>query len=1301
VFLSIVIIATACVVGLVPASAEKNVDFNILALESILNNRYWIIESLVNNDFSNNPYAKLCNGASKKNKLMDELLSNYENNAAFKLLVDALQLGENYTSDLSGMTANLISSLLSIFGISDESALATTLESFAKTSGEIRYEDIINDVLSTDYTSSWGSKLFDSELDIEHYRQMAKILKNISAYQKALSDQCEVLGLNVDYDVANHDSLNKMESDEIGNMLDYVDHFLGAYEDSLYDALVYLCPDEDLFTDNEAVTKKIIGATALAFAYKSEKNAMVDSYSDTFCNYFYNYFCDDLNKVLTVGNKLLKLPSLATQYSIILESLAAQKDTTVKVMERIRDNSDSQSIKKVMRTYSNMVDEEGNANLLDYDVIVDQISHSSKIGSYEFKKSKKVFDSFLNNKKLFKDFITKEGTNKLTEGLISAGKCVKIAIWVADKATNIKETAKKIYICKSIQNLINEAVKTYNNDYAIYLSDKTDENAKNCLDDLEFLKKLRLYGEKQAYGGTVSLPESIVGLLLGGGELSKDIAQHYQGNVDSLLGCSLTASAVDSFTVKSGETLSIYPYKLDSGKLITYALLNKEDGTNIDFPEADRILGCELIINGGTVNISTSADGALKIFFPSITITGNSQLNLYGSEIAVGQFINSGNLSISLNYHKKDAALTFTETIENSGTITFVDDGHSYRCQDISNSGTINMGESTLSIYGDVNNNGNFSGTVNVCGDGTKIYDEGYFSSGIQTVSGEGGFSYLRFNNHQREGIRVSGAQTVSSYYSDTGVRVRMGENIILTSGCQIAGNTIKNNISFKDFNSSNAITVNGIGCVKGDTAFGGKTVFKDDLIVNSGNLVVNAPTDVKGSLIYKSGTVSGSSPLKLYSDAIITASSPSVSNLEFSGSKKQSLTTSNALSVGSLNNANSSLNGVDISGTVNVNDSISNNLLSKFTNSKNIVLNGAAAIGSNPINGDLSAKDWTNGTVARIKGSLYSSSTVNINSNLKVLGYNQSSGKLNIAESAELECLDYFKQSAETVNSGKVLVKGDAKIDGAFSGGSIEIKGDTAASAAFSPDELIFNSKLAQTFNNSSTTSVKKLEINNNSDGGFTVGSVINVSEEYINNCKNLINSENIILEGLLNYSGDSTYKGDLKITGEYTIPSGNNLTVRGNLVLSGNAVLNIENGAKLTVKGGVVSNSATLNVSQGGSLTAVGYLNSNSDTLNIDGNLIVKSDAKLTSSTVNAEGMITFNGNLNTSSCTWNNPNVSFISKLSQTLSGSAITVNNLVIDNASRDGLTLSATVNYYGTLNKNNSVISDESKLVKNS
>ena len=291
--------------------------------------------------------------------------------------------------------------------------------------------------------------------------------------------------------------------------------------------------------------------------------------------------------------------------------------------------------------------------------------------------------------------------------------------------------------------------------------------------------------------------------------------------------------------------------------------------------------------------------------------------------------------------------------------------------------------------------------------------------------------------------------------------------------------------------------------------------------------------------------------------------------------------------------------------------------------------------------------------------------------------------GQLSIAPGSTLQSEGDLLLGGTTTNSGAISAAGDCKLTGALTGGTLSVGGSLDASAALSPDDLQFESKVAQHFSNTAATTVKRLTIRNSSRSGFTVNNVIQVSETFINETSNLIHPENIHLLGGADFVGSVVPEGDFSVSGNYTVKSGTTLTVNGDLYLQEGAVLTVEDGATLSVRRSVLSGGASVIVKSGGTLEVADHWSSASDTFQIDGDLTITGDAKWTSATVSAAGCITFRGDLAVSGGTWNDPNVAFISKLPQVVSGSSFTVGDLTVDNTSNTGIRFDTTVTPSGT------------------
>lgn len=1304
IFLSVIIIVTSCGIGLFAKAQEKEININISLLEAILNEQNWIIETLVEGDTTNNPYAVI-NTAATNELIFNEVLENYQNDAAFRSLVNAMDIYSNGGDYLSGITDDVLSVLTGIFSSLDG------LKKFVSSTDELKYESILNDLLKADYTSSWGDTLYEDNMDLENLKQQAKLCKKLGKYKSALSDTLKINNSGGQSAIMIYDPYTVDVAEYEITIQDYVDHFLDAYEQDLEEYLLDI-PAMRSIEGNEALKKKILALSALGLTATYECVSLPEIGVDL-DDLFYDGFLEETLDVVKGSGKAFKIAEKSFDCAIYLEAIQHQKNSTYNSMLRIANNTSDADLKNVVKNYADLLSSACDAQTLGYEVVANYIRNQSTVTNIVKEHVEKT------GPKIIKNFAAKHAGAKtliLANSISSAIKVADLAVWVADKTTGIKETSKKIFICKYVDKLINQVISTYQEDLKIYFANRTDENAENVLADLQFLKELRLYGEECAYDSMCEQMDSAIGILLGGGNTREYIDRRFQASVDTFLGCSLSPIKNKQFVMQKGDLLQISSEDVN-GKIYAQAMYKKAGKQPIYFAEPDlRLLG-GIKLNGAKIDIFNAPKG---FYLPLIENDGDSgEINVYCDDTAFGTISNSGVLDIS--FHNSTSNLLITDSIDNSGTMNINSENENAYVDvySVKNSKQIDIIGAALNIKGSPTNNGIISGTVKMCSDNSQVYENGYYKIGVPVMLGNGQYSDLIFENNAKEGLKILGTQTVTNYISNNSTRLRTSENIVLTGNCVVNNNEFNSSLSFKNYYTSQPLKIKGTGIIYGDVSFGGNTSFGDGLNLSSEckTLTLNGETNVKGDFIYGSGVIAGDNWLKLHNDAVIEASSPSISNLDFVGRMAQLIKSSNDLTVNNLQNHNSSLGGVSFESKIFVTNSLLSDSLASYKNGKNIVLTDSARLNGNQIRGSLSAQNWTCADSANVKGTLYTSGNISIadNTTLDVIGYNQSSGNLTIGENSALNCVgDYYNAGTTTnngtlaikgglytgavTNNGTIAVDGDNQLTGAFAGGTFITKGDLTASAEFKPDALSFTGKISQKFNNSSKTEAKYLTIDNSSSSGFTVGSVINVTELFNDRSKKLINGENIVLTSNANYFTNGTTKGDLTISGNFTVPAGETMTVNGKLNVKSGATLTVEENAKFIVKRNMTASSSTINVNEGGLLQINDYLDSSSAQYFVDGDLLIKGDAAINSGEVNANGLITFKGDLSTSSGTWNNPNVTFACGLPQSVSGSSINVNNLNINNTSRNGITFKSNVNYYGEYNPNNSLLNGEKYII---
>lgn len=1326
VMLVFVVIITSCSISFMVKANNKTVDINKELLNTILSNRYWIIETLVDGDISNNPYAVI-NPSVTSEPILEEVLNNYQNDKAFKALVDAMDIYSNTGEYVSDFADDVLSTFESWFGSSD------TADKVVASVDELKYESILNDILQTDYESSWGDTLFSDNMDLENLKQKADVLKKLSSYQTALED---VVGLNhsESSSIVIYDPSNIQSSTYEITLEDYVGHFLNAYEQDLEEYLNNLIEIPAL-EGNDSLKKKIISTGALAMVTVYEKTVMPETHIDL-DDIFYDGMFEDTMKILNGAGKTLDISQKTMDYAILLEALQSQKNTTVQTMLRVSNNTNDYDLAKVCDNYADLVNSAGNEKTLAYESITNYLRNEHVIANVVEEAVKTQASKLI---KLSANKFAGAKSLVLSSAIAKAIAIVELSVWVADQTTGIQDTAKKIYICKYVDKIIDEVIKTFYIDLNEYYSNQTDENAEKVLADLQFLKELRLYGEKAAYGSMAAQMDSWVGQLLGGGDTRDYLDSRYQGSIDTYIGCSFSPVTNNEFSLSNGDILNIQSEDVN-GKSYTYASLKKASGTTTYFAEADLRLMGGIDLNGAEVNILQAPNG---FYLPLIeNDTSGSAINIYCDDVSFGTISNSSDLKIEIK--KADKTFEIIDSIDNSGTINIINSLSNSKIPvfNINNEKSINLTNCVVDCKGSATNNGTVSGLVNICGDNSQPYDNAYYKIEGHVMNGNGIYSDLTFNSDYRDGISIDDTQTVTNFISNSSTRLRSSENIVVTGNCLIENNYFNSSLGFKDYTALSGFELNGTAKILNNVTFNEPVTINDGLNVTSScqTLTLNGETNVKGDVLYAGGVINGSDWLKLHGDLNVTVSNPLISNLDFVGKTSQNVKLSNTLTVSKLDNHNTSLSGVNFDSTINVTDELVATSTSAFQNGKNVVLTGNSKVSSNTIKGSISAKDWTYSGDLTIKGTFYTYGTINILDNSDVIfeNYIQSNGSLNIGENCLFECngnydnkgsliigkdsllncSEDFRQNSNSTSKGSVLIKGDCVINSSFSGGVIKVNGDMKVSGELDLNDLIFESKVAQKFNNSSSTTVQNLTIVNTSKSGFNVGSVIYVNKSFNENSSNILNRGNIVLNSDVTYEASGIIYGDIVTSGEFTVKEGETLTIRGNLKINGadvivenGATLNItesitasaanlyvEDGAKLTVSKNLISSNSVFNVKDNGILQVDEYFKSSSDTLNVDSELLINGDAEIINSTVNSSGTITFKGDLKVSFGTWNNPNISFVSKLPQSFSGSSINVNNLTIDNNSKSGITFDSKVNYYGEYIPNSSVIVGENNLV---
>ena len=163
---------------------------NVVMLEAMLNgDRRWVINTLVDDNRSTNPYN---NGKS----LMETALSQYQNiddpnyREIYTIMVDMLNdyyYSNSWKQDFQAILVDKATEIAQVF-TGDEEFLSFGND-LKQTAEEQHYEDILTDVFSDDYTTSWGESVGEQEESIKYINEMSNSINSLSkltSYWKSL-----------------------------------------------------------------------------------------------------------------------------------------------------------------------------------------------------------------------------------------------------------------------------------------------------------------------------------------------------------------------------------------------------------------------------------------------------------------------------------------------------------------------------------------------------------------------------------------------------------------------------------------------------------------------------------------------------------------------------------------------------------------------------------------------------------------------------------------------------------------------------------------------------------------------------------------------------------------------------------------------------------------------------------------------------------------------------------------------------------------------------------------------------------
>ncbi len=1280
------VIVSLCIVvsTIIFSRADTKSTPSAVLLDSLLDDRSWVLDVIVNGDYTTHPYLTV----QSFDDYAEYTYTNFKNDDMLYTLMLATQFlynGEGYLIDF--LVKQPLSMLLDIaeelaLSVSDDKKedsgfiaqlIADSADSLTKTTEEKYYDYILKGIFTSEYSSDSQPGLEDEETYLTDVRMYSSLIGDLKGLVDDYKDVYSSAG----------DLIERHKFEYINN---YIPEYIGSISDYLdnTEAIMRSGQSEEYIKNNSKSLTDSLYTLTMYQRYDGTDNQELLAWKLPLQT---EYALKKTGKVLKNAGTAISAVNAAFQNLILLESLQYQKDSSLSVLDSLIETTDNSKLENSASNIRDLMSNEYDEYTILYRTGFDMVENQDFVTDLTQKGISKASTYIL------KDVVSTK-TAKFASKAMAVKAAADLAANIGDKAVGAEETAKKFFQIDLALSLIETLKSIYTKDLMTYSSDPTEENAQKVLDDLLFLKKARLFTCKMVNDSAESQLDSWIGKLLSDGTEKDGWAAQYQGQVDILLSATLSPVSFDTFELNSGDILTV--------NISADTALYKKGSEYYTIGEVSRRLMGGVVLNGGSLYIN-GADGS-GFYIPSIISKGDSTIGIQADcnvELSTYTFIQeSGSVNMILNsgrfivddvFETKNFSATGNSTsitaeyADISGTFTL--SGIDLNVNSKLNASGVTLSGFNVNILGDMNS----SGTVKIENLNVVGAKEQTFTGSAATVTN------LTFNNTSGKGVKLSSIVNVTGVASNAGTRVVNGKNTVLAASGNISGSYYHSDITLNGCSFSkdltfgqgvycqNAVTLNGVTTVKGQLS-------------STGSLTSNKELHVTGD-IYSSGDFTCNDVLNSKGELYFTTV-PSISNLVMSGATAQAISGTVTIPLTDFANNNTSSSGITINTTVNVSGNISG-AENKFNSGKNLVLLETATVSGDVFNGSVSTNGWSRSEDLKIKGDLQIIGNTSFDSSIEVTGnLIQKAVTLTLDKNADLSVKGNYTavDGITVVNSGAMKITDDVSIGTAtVSGtGTFEIKGDFNAGAVSGRfGTLKIAGLLAQKFYSSGSVNTDNLEITNVSLSGVDIASKIYVANDYNSFALKIRNGSNIIVSQM-NTEEDETINGDLTLNSW----NGNgNLHITGNLTVGG--AVTIPSGIVVTVDGNLNLNSASvLTVEEGAVLKVCKNLVASGGTHTVNGSMLVFDDSVLSSAKVGGNGTIEFKGDLYSTSCTYNKPDILFSGIVPQTISGSTYNFNNISVTNTSHSGVTVASTVNYYGTLDTGDSVINNPENLVKN-
>ncbi|MBE6911984.1 MAG: hypothetical protein E7473_05620, partial [Ruminococcaceae bacterium] len=556
--------------------------------------------------------------------------------------------------------------------------LKSTLNTIYGDMGVKRFNGAINSVISNDYTSS-DKRTFG--YDKANYRIINALVDSTKATNKLVKNYQDGKETIVD------------------GIEDYQGYYLGTIAPQYYNAQNNFLQMNRYLTSNckNMTTDEIAECLCNMSEYsqeisKYEKYDFIDETASKWkINLEYSYYGKGITEALEKVGKPLDLATSSIATLKTLEQVSANKEQLQGTFKRLQNTTINNKLSIALGDYLYKMEDGFGSFLAD--------TAANVYSAYGKSVVKKAVNETI--EKSAKKLVSAENKVYAGQAVDSAIAKANYLLIAADVGGMFSEviSGTKTYLEKAIEakylwNIENESKEMLQRDLIKYSENQTEENAIAVLNDLYWIKALKLREitvVKDLYKANGSSWLSLADKSLA--ELSDGVNELYVSQRDALINASLTETKYTNevLVLENGEIYTVMDYSAENN-----GSLETSSGTTMLKNADTRLAGGAELKSGSTLTISSS-DSA--IYIPFITMESNSKVIINGGRVIVGEVEQNGGTIIVAGDSVVDVTgnATFCNTVALENATVNVD-------------GNVFVEEGTLKIEnGKLNVGGNFT----------------------------------------------------------------------------------------------------------------------------------------------------------------------------------------------------------------------------------------------------------------------------------------------------------------------------------------------------------------------------------------------------------------------------------------------------------------------------------------------------------------------------------------------------------------------------------------------------------------